>query len=226
MVADRRLVVTGMTSSGIAGLPPIPEEWMALDGDASEWPEGFGDERRRGRAVAVQVLYEVDLTKRDPSTVVDRRIADDRTPPASASAARALVGGVVARLAEIDRTLADGAPQWPVQRIDPVERSILRVATFELLHARGEGDRSSERVPVRVAINEAVELARLFGTEASVRFVNGVLGAVVRQIAPDTTDALGATMPVLNRVDADDVSASPTGEDGFGDVGAVSPAES
>ena len=156
-----------MTSSGIAGLPPIPEEWMALDGDASEWPEGFGDERRRGRAVAVQVLYEVDLTKRDPSTVVDRRIADDRTPPASASAVRALVGGVVARLAEIDRTLADGAPQWPVQRIDPVERSILRVATFELLHARGEGDRSSERVPVRVAINEAVELARLFGTEAS-----------------------------------------------------------
>jgi N utilization substance protein B len=188
---------------------------MALDGDASEWPEGFGDERRRGRAVAVQVLYEVDLTKRDPSTVVDRRIADDRTPPASASSARALVGGVVARLAEIDRTLADGAPQWPVQRIDPVERSILRVATFELLHARGEGDRPSERVPVRVAINEA-----------SVRFVNGVLGAVVRQIAPDTTDAPGATLPVLNRVDADDVGASPTGEDGLGDVGAVSPAES
>jgi N utilization substance protein B len=171
-------------SSGIAGLPSIPDEWVALDGDASDWPEGFSDDRRRGRAVAVQVLYEVDLTKRDPTTVLDRRIADDQTPPASARAARAIVSGVVAHLAEIDRALADGAPQWPVLRIDPVERSILRLATCELLHGRGEGDRSIDRVPVRVAINEAVELARLFGTEASVRFVNGVLGAVVRQVVP------------------------------------------
>ena len=218
--------MTGAMASGVPGLPRVPEAWTIRDEDASEWPEAFRDDRRRARAVAVQVLYEIDLTKRDPITVLDRRVIDDLTPVASASVARVMVTGVVARRAEIDRALTDGAPQWPVDRIDPVERSILRLATFELMQGRGDGDRVADRVPVRVAINEAVELARLFGTEASVRFVNGVLGAVVRQVVPDAPALPGASMPSLEAVEADGNGGVLTDEGVAPDGGAVAPAES
>jgi N utilization substance protein B len=177
--------VTGSLANDISSASHLPDTWRVRGEDASEWPEQFRDDRRRARAVAIQVLYEVDLTRRDPISILNRRVIDDMTPNVSAFAARAMVAGVVARRIEIDRSLAEGAPQWPVDRIDPVERSILRLAIFELLNGRADGDRAVERVPVRVAINEAVELARLFGTEASVRFVNGVLGAVARQNYPD-----------------------------------------
>ena len=203
--------MTGAMASGVPGLPRLPEAWTIRDEDASEWPEAFRDDRRRARAVAVQVLYEVDLTRRDPLAVLDRRVIDDVTPGPSAAVARVMVTGVVARRAEIDRALAEGAPQWPVERIDPVERSVLRLATYELLHGRAEGDQSSDRVPVRVAINEAVELARLFGTEASVRFVNGVLGAVVRQLLPDAPALTGASIPALERTDDTDSGGVPVG---------------
>ena len=218
--------MTGAMASGVPGLPRVPEAWTIRDEDASEWPEAFRDDRRRARAVAVQVLYEIDLTKRDPITVLDRRVIDDLTPIASASVARVMVTGVVARRAEIDRALTDGAPQWPVDRIDPVERSILRLATFELMQGRGDGDRVADRVPVRVAINEAVELARLFGTEASVRFVNGVLGAVVRQVVPDAPALPGASMPSLEAVETDGIGEVLTDEGVAPDGGAVAPAES
>ena len=218
--------MTGAMANGLPGLPRLPEGWTIRDEDASEWPEAFRDDRRRARAVAVQVLYEIDLTKRDPITVFDRRVIDDMTPGASATMARLIVMGVVAHRTDIDRALSEGAPQWPVDRIDPVERAVLRVATFELLHGRGEGERASDRVPVRVAINEAVELARLFGTEASVRFVNGVLGAIVRQIAPDAPTILGSPKPVIEGIDADEFGGAPVDVDGLGDVGAVSSAES
>ena len=218
--------MTGAMASGVPGLPRVPEAWTIRDEDASEWPEAFRDDRRRARAVAVQVLYEIDLTKRDPITVLDRRVIDDLTPIASASVARVMVTGVVARRAEIDRALTDGAPQWPVDRIDPVERSILRLATFELMQGRGDGDRVADRVPVRVAINEAVELARLFGTEASVRFVNGVLGAVVRRVAPDAPALPGASMPALEAVEAAGSGEVLTDEAVAPDGGAVASAES
>ena len=218
--------MTGAMASGVPGLPRVPEAWTIREEDASEWPDAFRDDRRRARAVAVQVLYEIELTKRDPIAVLDRRVIDDLTPVASASVARVMVTGVVARRAEIDRALTDGSPQWPVDRIDPVERSILRLATFELMHGRGDGDRAADRVPVRVAINEAVELARLFGTEASVRFVNGVLGAVVRQVVPDAPALPGASMPSLEAVETDGTGGVLTDEGVAPDGGAVAPAES
>jgi N utilization substance protein B len=189
------------------GLARVPGDWAPRDEAGLDWPEAFRDDRRRARAVAVQVLYEVDLTRRDPITVFERRIVDDATPGASVPLARAMVTGVVARLTEIDRALTDGAPHWPVARIDPVERAVLRIATYELLHGRAEGDRVSDRVPQRVAINEAVELARLFGTEVSVRFVNGVLGAVVRQLLPDAPTELNVTDPDTAPTESDTKAA-------------------
>jgi N utilization substance protein B len=215
--------MTGAMASGVPGVPRLPEAWTIRDEDASEWPEAFRDDRRRARAVAIQVLYEIDLTKRDPIAVFDRRVVDDMTPGASVSVARVMVVGVVARRSEIDRALADGAPQWPVDRIDPVERAILRLATFELMQGRGDGERASDRVPVRVAINEAVELARLFGTEASVRFVNGVLGAVVRQHIPDAGSLPSSSISALEPLGANDFGGAPISADGLAEAEVVTP---
>ena len=186
---------SSLASETSGQLSRLPGGWKVRGEDASEWPEEFRDDRRRARAVAVQVLYELDLTRRDPVSILERRVIDDMTPIVSATVARTMVTGVVSRRTEIDRSLTDGAPQWPVDRIDPVERAILRLATYELLNGRMDGDQSGVRVPVRVAINEAVELARLFGTEASVRFVNGVLGAVARQISSDDSGGRSSSSP-------------------------------
>ncbi|HAH16347.1 MAG: transcription antitermination factor NusB [Proteobacteria bacterium] len=155
--------------------------------DEDEWPEGVGVERRRARAVVIQVLYEVDVTGHVPSAVLERRILEDRTPHEASAYARRLLPGVIANLGSIDETLTKGAPGWPVDRMDVVERAILRLAVHELSAAVG--------VPVRVAINEAVELAKVFGHEPSAKFVNGVLGAVARAITPllgTSEEGLGA----------------------------------
>ncbi len=183
---------------GSAGIPRPFDGTSFEDESADGWPESVADDRRRGRAVAVQVLYEVDLTRHEAASVLERRLVDDATPLAAARVARALVADVVARHKEIDDALEECAPQWPIDRVDPVERAILRVATSELLRDRTADERGGGDgpVPVRVAINEAVELARLFGHDPSTRFVNGVLGAIARRFAPAVALAgLGETGP-------------------------------
>lgn len=158
-------------------------------GDGAAHGEPHGD-RRRARTVALQALYELDATSHDVGIVLARRLEDDQTPPAAAAYASQLVRAVRANQAPIDEHIMRAAPQWPLEQMSRVDKSILRLAIYEMLF---ETD-----LPTRVAINEAVELAKLFGHETSPKFVNGVLGSIERarragQIAaarpPDDTDA-------------------------------------
>jgi len=123
--------------------------------------------------LAFKVLYEVDIARHAAAEVFERRVAEEGVPAEEADAPRALVRGVLQTREELDHVIQEHATSWPIEQLSAVERNILRIAIFELRHQR-------EHVPVGVAINEAVELAKMFGGDAASRFVNGVLGQVVR----------------------------------------------
>jgi N utilization substance protein B len=126
--------------------------------------------RRRARAVALQVLYEFDSVGHDVELALAHLLAESGLSEEDAAFSRGLVGGVVRNREEIDKHIRKFAPAWPLEQIPVVDRNILRLAIFEIL--------LDNSVPVKVAINEAVELAKKFGSDSSSRFVNGVLGSV------------------------------------------------
>ncbi len=128
--------------------------------------------RRKARALALQALYETDSVGHEAELALNRRLSGAGLTEDNISFARELVSGVIRHKEEIDRKIESFAPAWPLDQIPAVDRNILRLAIFELLFCE------EEAVPVKVAINEAVELAKKFGSESSPRFVNGVLGSV------------------------------------------------
>ena len=127
--------------------------------------------RRSIRIAALQVLYEADAVNRDPLEVLARRLEDEPLSGSGKAFARRLVGGVLENREELDKIIATFAPSWPLGQMAIVDRNVLRMAVYELMFG-GE-------TPPRVAINEAVELAKAFGSESSPKFVNGVLGSVM-----------------------------------------------
>jgi len=129
--------------------------------------------RRQARICALQALYELDTTRHPADRVIAYRLQDHPLPPEGESYLRAIVAGVRTHLEELDARIQHHAPAWPVAQIAIVDRNILRIALFELTGATG--------TPPKVAINEAVDLAKLFGSDASPRFVNGVLGAAMAE---------------------------------------------
>lgn len=126
--------------------------------------------RRRARIVALQALFELDTVGHPPEQTIAREI--ERLPSAEGvnKFAVDLVSGVLENKETIDKTISDTAPAFPVEQMAAVDRNILRLAIYELL--------IDNKVPMRAAINEAVELAKEFGGENSPRFINGVLGSV------------------------------------------------
>ncbi len=126
--------------------------------------------RRKARVVALQVLYEFDLAGHDIEAALTHLLADSGLSGEDADFARRLVSGVIQNKEQIDGHIRKFAPAWPLEQISIVDRNILRLAIFEIL--------LDNNVPVKVAINEAVELAKKFGSDSSSRFVNGVLGSV------------------------------------------------
>ena len=126
--------------------------------------------RRKARAMALQTLYEIDSTGHEVEAVVSRLSAEGGLSEENNAFVRELVSGVVRDREEIDRSIQTFAPAWPVEQIPIVDRNILRLAIFEILF--------DNKVSVKVAINEAVELAKRFGSDNSSKFVNGVLGSV------------------------------------------------
>ena len=126
--------------------------------------------RRKARTVALQALYEVDAVGHDPETVLSQLIVESGLLGEYAEFVRELVLGVIKNREKIDGTIREFAPAWPIDQISLVDRNILRLAIHEIL--------LDNRVPVKVAINEAVELAKKFGGDHSSKFVNGVLGSV------------------------------------------------
>lgn len=126
--------------------------------------------RRRARVLALQALYEVDSVGHDVEGVLSRLLDETRLSEENSAFVRELVIGVSQNKEKIDHDIQSFAPAWPVEQIAVVDRNILRLAIFEIL--------LDNKVPVKVAINEAVELAKMFGSDNSPKFVNGVLGAI------------------------------------------------
>jgi len=129
--------------------------------------------RRLARILAFQTLYEMDVSRHRPGEVLQRRLTDEQADSEVASFSRELVSGVLRERAAIDEVLQANASAFPLTQMAAVDRNILRLALYECLY-------TSQQVPVRVAINEAVELAKEYGSDSSGRFVNGVLGSVMR----------------------------------------------
>ena len=127
--------------------------------------------RHTSRVIALQALYEVDAVGHDPDAAVDRWAAEQHAKAEATEFAHQLVKGVLQEREELDTLLQGSAPQFPVPRIALVDRAVLRLALYELLHVPA--------TPPKVAINEAVELAKQFGGDNSFKFVNGVLGDVM-----------------------------------------------
>jgi len=129
--------------------------------------------RHRARVAALQALYEADSSSHEPRVVLGRIAVEHHLPSDSVAFAQDLIEKVLAEQDELDRIIGEAAPAWPVEQLSPVDRNILRLAISEMLGDNG--------APVRAVINEAVELAKSFGSENSSRFVNGVLGSIERQ---------------------------------------------
>ncbi|TET39842.1 MAG: transcription antitermination factor NusB [Dehalococcoidia bacterium] len=129
--------------------------------------------RRKARTIALQTLFEVDCVAHDAGETLDRLLEEASLPEEGALFARELVGGVLKNRERIDTMIQSYAPAWPVAQLAAIDRNILRLAIFEIL--------LNNKVPVKAAINEAVELAKTFGSENSPKFINGVLGTVSAQ---------------------------------------------
>lgn len=144
--------------------------------------------RHLGRIVALQTLYEFEFRSQSGDTSVDIDEILDRNLERYESAIEdkkfvsALVKGVIKAQADLDGKIQPIAPEWPIEQIARVDRNIIRIGLYELLH---HGD----KVPPKVAINEAVELAKAFGSDNSSKFVNGVLGTAFRTLVEETSDA-------------------------------------
>jgi N utilization substance protein B len=129
--------------------------------------------RTRARCVALQALYEIDVTGHTPEIVIEGRFADESIDENLADFVRQIVMGVCPLVTELDLFIAAHAPEWPLDQVAVVDRNILRMALWEFA--------VSEKVPIKVAINEAVELAKVYGSDSAPRFVNGVLGSLAEK---------------------------------------------
>lgn len=127
--------------------------------------------RSQARAIALQVLYETDLSTHLPGDVLQMRLEETALSPELAEFARKIIFGVLPLREELDKVIAKYAPEWPLDQIAAIDRNILRMACWEFAISR--------ETPVKVAINEAVELAKTYGSDSTARFVNGVLGTLV-----------------------------------------------
>jgi N utilization substance protein B len=126
--------------------------------------------RHKAREIALQVLYEIDAVEHSPESAMDHILASNEVTADIIDFVRVLVSGVLKNREALDQKIRDFAPAWPLDQISIIDRNVLRLAIFEILH--------DNKIPVKVAINEAVELAKTFGSNNSSRFINGVLGSV------------------------------------------------
>ncbi len=140
--------------------------------------------RRQARRIALQVLYEYDTTHHDVESVLRRHTEDRRLEPPVVAFAGDLVRGVLAHLSEIDAEIQEAAHEWPLSQMARIDKNILRLAIYEILF--------NNAVPAKAAINEAVELAKTFGSDTSSRFVNGVLGTIFSRAQETPTSGAGS----------------------------------
>lgn len=126
--------------------------------------------RRLGRVIALQALFQIDAVGHDPAASVAAPAVEHNASAEARAFATHIVEGVLEHLGAIDALIQEAAPQWPLDQVAAVDRSVLRIAVYELRYAKG--------VPPKVAMNEAIDIAKEYGGESSGRFVNGVLGHI------------------------------------------------
>ena len=135
--------------------------------------------RHLARSIALQSLYEWDFYGKNPQDldrIVKKNIKEFGSGLEETDFIRKLASGVKEHLKHLDKIIEKTAPEWPIDQISMVDRNVLRLGLYELLYA------DKKEVPPKVAINEAIELAKAFGGESSGRFINGVLGTVYKQL--------------------------------------------
>ncbi len=156
--------------------------------------------RHLGRIVTMQTLYEEEFRaacgdkKLDFEQVLKRNIERYGKTLDDTTFVRELARGVRAKTTELDGVLQPIAPDWPIDQISRIDRTILRIGAFELINQRNA-------VPPKVVINEAVELAKNFGGENSSKFINGVLGSLLRQLEARKEQLSGKTPPKETKED-------------------------
>lgn len=144
--------------------------------------------RHLGRIVALQTLYEYEFREQAEDKelqlkeVLGRNIERYKEAIDDKTFVETLVNGVLKHQSDLDEKLQPMAPGWPLDQIARVDRNVLRIGLYELLHCQ-------KTVPPKVAINEAVELAKAFGSDNSSKFINGVLGTAYRTLVEDSADA-------------------------------------
>ncbi|MDX1378962.1 MAG: transcription antitermination factor NusB [Anaerolineales bacterium] len=126
--------------------------------------------RTRARSLALQALYEIDIAKHPPAEVFKQRLEETPLSRELSEFARQIVFGVLPITTELDQTIAKYAPDWPFDQIAAIDRNILRMACWEIAVYHD--------TPLKVVINEAVEIAKQYGSDSASRFINGVLGSL------------------------------------------------
>lgn len=135
--------------------------------------------RHLSRSIVMQSLYEWDFSGKKPENlekIVEKNIKEFGPGLEDKDFVWQLVNGVVSKLSDLDKIIEKAAPEWPIEQITIVDRNVLRIGLYELLYG------NKEEVPPKVAINEAIELAKTFGGESSGKFINGVLGTVYKEL--------------------------------------------
>ncbi len=131
--------------------------------------------RTKARGIALQVLYEFDMTGHPLGDSLEARFSEDPMDEQLEEFARQIVTGVTPIVDQLDAVITAHAPEWPLDQVAVIDRNILRIALWEFA--------VEKCTPVKVAINEAIELAKVFGSDSSSRFVNGVLGSLVTHLS-------------------------------------------
>ncbi len=126
--------------------------------------------RTKARSVALQVLYEVDMTGHTPGEVLGYRLEEEQMDQALSDFTQEIVFGVYPLVIKLDDFIAQHAPEWPLDQVAVIDRNILRIALWEFA--------VTGVTPIKVAINEAIEMAKIYGSDSTPRFVNGVLGSL------------------------------------------------
>jgi N utilization substance protein B len=126
--------------------------------------------RTRARCLALQALYEIDMTNHPPGQVLEERLLDMPLEQTLFDFSREIVLGVIPLIIQIDGLITRYAPEWPLDQVAVIDRNILRIAIWEIS--------ITKNTPLKVAINEAIELAKMYGSDSTPRFVNGVLGSL------------------------------------------------
>jgi len=126
--------------------------------------------RTKARGIALQALYEIDLTGHQPSQVIEERLIETPMDQELAEFSRQITYGVLSLVEPLDAFISQHASEWPLDQVAVIDRNILRIALWEFA-VQGI-------TPIKVAINEAIELAKMYGSDSTPRFVNGVLGSL------------------------------------------------